>query len=140
MARDLSAKENTITIKDGISGDNVQFRYRTPTASDIQGYSSATIKRKGNKVIFSPVQPKLDYGMQILTGVREGDFSFDGKALSSDPASPLFREDWKELLKLHAPDLLILLASLVFDGTRQAADFESEIEEATEDAVPFTKS
>jgi hypothetical protein len=140
MPRDLSKTENVITIKDGISGDNVQFRYRTPTASDIQAYSSASIKRQGNKIILNPVQPKLDYGLQILTGIREGDFIESGKPLSSDIASPNFRENWKELLRQHAPDLIILLASIVFDGTRQASDFEAEIQEATEDAVPFSTS
>lgn len=142
MPRDLDATENSLTIRDAVSGGDVRFFYRTPAPSDMQAYASASIQRKGNKVIVAPVQPKLKAGLDIMTGVREGDFTYQGKPLSSDPKNENYQAAWKDILKEKAPDLIVLFAATIFDGSyvRQDKQAEVEIEEAGEEVVPFSKS
>ncbi len=139
MPRILDSEQNVITLRDTVCGDQVQFFYRIPLPSEIQAYASASIMRKGGKIVINAVDPKIKYGLDILTGVREGDFIYGGKPLSSDPKSPNFREDWKAILKEKAPDLIIFFAAQVFDGSR-VVETEIESGEALEDAIPFPKS
>ncbi len=138
MPRDLDAVQNSLTIRDSISGDEIKFFYRTPTSSEIQAYSSASIKRKGNKVLVNPVQPKLKYGLDILLDVRGGDLIYQGKPLTAAV------EGWKNILKEKASDLIIVFAAQVFDGSRVSlTEDDMEVvsnEEAAEDVVPFPKS
>lgn len=138
--RDLKRSDrNKIEFSDPVGGGKIVLYYATPTATQVKVYRQQSITRKNGKVIFNNFDPALKFGLEILTGFDEGAFGFDGQPISSDPESPNYRSDWKELLKDTAADVVTLLAQSVFDGLRTgAATDEVEMEGAvSEDAVPL---
>lgn len=147
--RDLKQTDrNHITLKDSQTGEKIGIYYSTPTTSQIKAYRQASVRRKGNKVKVSTFDPSLKWGLAIITGFDEGSFGFDGEPISSDPDSPNYREDWKDLLAETAADIVTIVGSTVFDGVRMGAagmDVEYDEDEGgdgaeeAEDVVPFEK-
>lgn len=129
MPRDLKRSDrNELVIIDDISGGQITLYYRQPTAEEYIGYNSAIAKRDGDKITFD--EPlRMKYSLDVLTGVADGCLSVDGKPISTDPASEHFCADWKPLIQDTAADWLMILAAVVFDGTRRERP-----------AVPFGKS
>jgi hypothetical protein len=140
--RDLKGSDrNKIVLADAVSGEELVVFYRTPPASVLKSYRQATVRRKGGKVLVDHFDPARKYGLEIITGIGEGCFGYDGIPISSDPASPAYREDWKDLLAATASDVVTAVARIAFDGISTKADeagfaFEGE----TEDAVPLARS
>jgi hypothetical protein len=138
--RDLQKSErNTIRVQDAISGSEIELYYRTPTTKEMVEYQRLLVKRVQGKTIYDAVNARLTMGLKILTGFREGDFGFDGKPISSDPASPNYREDWKELLAESASDIITAFAFAVFEGVRVNPETDIEIG-GIEDTPPLPKS
>ena len=136
---DVSAT-NKIVISDARSGTEIELYYRNPTTQEEVEYQSKLYKRKGNKLILHP-KVKVDLGLAILTGFREGDFGVAGKPISSDPESPNYRKDWKDLLGRMASDIISTFATVVYEGARVASDTDVEIETAIEeDILPLARS
>jgi len=77
---------------------------------------------------------RLSAGLNILTGIRDGDFGVEGNPLSSNPDSPDYRADWKDALKGNPTAAKIIedLAYTVFEETLVMPDREP--------TVPFVKS
>jgi hypothetical protein len=137
-----STNTNKLVVHDGLSGGEIELYYRTPTTAERVSYMSRLVKREKDKVKMRSAETRLHFGMEILTGFKDGAFGFDGNPISSDPAHPNYREDWKDLVKETASDLVSLLGFVVFEGARvegQQDGIEIE-EEVAEDAVPFGKS
>jgi len=139
--RDLDVSAiNKITISDARSGTEIELYYRNPTTQEEVEYQSKLYKRKGNKLILNP-KVKVNLGLAILAGFREGDFGVAGKPISSDVESPNYREDWKDLLGRMASDIVSTFATVVYEGARVASDTDVEIETAIEeDVLPLPKS
>jgi len=116
--RDLTAKTNIMRITDAIGGGIVELHYRLPTTEERLEYQRACLVQDGDEVRFDPGQARVDFGLLVLTGIRDGDFAADGKPISSNPDSPDYREDWKILLRATASDLLGALGMAVFEGAR----------------------
>ena len=136
---DVSAT-NKIVISDARSGTEIELYYRNPTTQEEVEYQSKLYKRKGNKLILNP-RVKVNLGLAILTGFREGDFGVAGSPISSDVESPNYREDWKDLLGRMASDIVSTFATVVYEGARVASDTDVEIETAIEeDILPLPKS
>lgn len=138
--RELKSNKNILTISDAISGSKIEIYYRIPTASEIQAYMSRLIQRKGNKIKMNIADARLEFGLRILEGFRDGDFGIDGKPISSNPASEYYVDNWKELLKESAPDIIMLLAQTVFEGSRVAKEIEELEFEDSEEVLPLAKS
>ncbi len=142
MARREASDRNEVEIHDNISNTDILFYYRTPTTSEIEGFSNLSIQRKGKKVRFQQPKARLKYGLHILTGIREGDFErrdADGKyiALSSDKESPNYYPEWKGWLRKNAADLVMLLGMHVFDISGEIEEPEDRLDAAPEeDADP----
>jgi len=133
--RDLEITDkNEITVYDTRSGTEIKLYYRNPTTQEEVAYQTKLYSRKGKKLIINP-RVRVEMGLSILTGFREGDFSFQKKPISSDPASPNYQENWKELLEKAASDIISAFALAVFAGSRIDTG-ESEIEMAGEDDLP----
>lgn len=120
MARYLGTAENELRIFDNLSGSDIVLKYRTPTTKERNDFTNYAIVRKRNRVEYRVVEAQTLYGARILTGIRDGDFEVpdeDGAVvpLSSNPASPNYRADWKELLTKHASDIVQALGAQVFD-------------------------
>lgn len=135
--RDLKASEkNKLTINDSRSGTEIELYYRNPTTQEEVQYQSKLIKRQGKKVLINAFETRLEMGLKILIGFRDGSFGFDGKPISSEPTSPNYREDWKDLLKESAADIITVFAFHIFEGARIDTGVDFEIEEA-EDVPPL---
>jgi hypothetical protein len=135
--RDLGSKDNVAVIRDGISGAEIEFTYRTPSASEIQEYYTGTFSRKGNKVVATAVAARVVFALKVLTGFKDGCFSVDGKPISSNQTSTEYLPEWKKFLEEKAPDLLDTLILAVFDRTRSVERVE---EEEGADEVPLAQS
>ena len=136
---DVSAT-NKIVISDARSGTEIELYYRNPTTQEEVEYQSKLYKRKGNKLILNP-RVKVNLGLAILTGFREGDFGVADRPISSDVDSPNYREDWKDLLGRMASDIISTFATVVYEGARVASDTDVEIETAIEeDILPLARS
>jgi hypothetical protein len=138
--RDLKKSErNRVVLDDTVSGTKIGIYYATPTAPQVKAYRQQSIRRKGNKVVLDSFDPALKYGLEIITGFDEGCFGYDGAPISSDPASPAYREDWKELLKETAADIVTMVAHIAFDGVKaEKGDGGIEFEgEAAEEILPL---
>ena len=132
--------DNELTIRDAKTGGECTLFYRDIKTSDLVEYRSISYKKQtGGKVKVNITKAQLHMALKIITGFKEGYFSLKGKAISSDPKSPEYYEEWKPLLKRKAPELLVVLALQVFEGNAvkgNSADFEPEFVEAEEDALP----
>jgi hypothetical protein len=91
--------------------------YREPEAKERIQYASSIASLYRDKTP-SEVQIEdlqyiqFDHGMKILEGFRAENIPIN---ISSDPQSPQFREDWKELVGKRMTDLIISLAQSAFE-------------------------
>lgn len=139
MPRILSDDLNILNIRDNLSGSDIAFSYRMPTTAERIGYSNAVVQRRNGKIVNQAAKTRIEYGLKILAGIREGDFLVkaaggENVCLSSDPESAFYREDWKAQVKTHAADLVELLAIQVFDMPAQTVPVDTEADDAEGDA------
>lgn len=141
--RDLKKTDrNRVVLLDLQGGGKIGIFYATPTTSQVKNFHKESLHRKGHKVLVDSFDPALKYGLEVITGFDEGSFGYGRDPISSDPASPNYRENWKELLAETASDILITVGRMVFEGVRpeqSAADILMG-EEDTEPALPLPKS
>jgi len=130
----VSNEPNTLKLHDNISDSSIHLYYRTPTVKEVAGYTNGMTKRIRNKIVNCTGQCRQTHGRDILKGFRDGDFGImkDGQAVvvASDPKSPNYNPDWKELFCTHAADLVERLAIHAFEMT---ADTDESIELAGDD-------
>lgn len=141
---DLQEQEQILAeIYVAAAGKKLGIYYRPPKPSEAIQYSSSLLKRKGNKIQSNEYKTRLEYGRLVITGLREGDYGYGGKPISSDPASSDYREDWKDILARSAHQHIVAVAIAAFEGVAiPAAAQRPELEEEdTEgaDEVPFGK-
>jgi len=115
----LNSNKNVIIFKHKPSNTDIELYYRNPTTTDRVGYKNERIIREGDQIQFNVPQTRIKYAEKIITGIREGDFGheIDGvvKPLSCVPGSENYKENWKEIIKENAPDILEAVAAFVFD-------------------------
>lgn len=123
MPRDLTVFDrNELTLRDSVSGTDIVFYHRTPTTADRVRYQAARYRRDGTRLVMCFRSAAIAAGAGVLTGIREGDFTLgrdeSGQPvpLSSDPASPHYRPDWKDHVEAMAGDLLFILGHVLFEG------------------------
>lgn len=109
---------NIFRFKDAQSGDWINLYYRTPKTEEMITYFSGLDKEKYEEQI---VQRRIEYALKIIEGFKDGSFekeNGDGKfiAFSSDPGSPAYDPEWKELLVKGAGDILSLFAFEIFES------------------------
>lgn len=142
--RDLKKTDrNKVVLLDLQGGGKITLFYASPSTSQVRAFHKESLRRKGNKVLVDSFDPALKYGLEVITGFDEGAFGYGGQPISADPASPNYREDWKELLAETACDIVITLGRLVFEGVRpeqSVADLLVGDEKEAEDIVPLAES
>ncbi len=141
MPRKLASATNELKIYDNISSSDILFRYRTPTTKERTAYSNKSFQRKRNKILTKQFETRIEFGLKILEGFRDGDFVIpkNGKnvPIASDSGSENYDPDWKKHIEAHAIDLVALLAAHVFEGPAeidQEEDPGTELSETGEDA------
>jgi len=118
MPRELSDKPCEVTFYDRISDSEITLLYRLPTTEARVKYNSSLITRRGNKFTSSVGSARMKFGADILIGFKEGAFANEkGELISSDPASERYDQNWKELVKKYAPDVIESLAIVVFESS-----------------------
>jgi hypothetical protein len=132
-------------IYDAPSGVTCGIYYRRPRPSECIAYQSSLMKRKGDKIQDNTYKTRLEFGLKIITGIREGDYGTeDGQPISSDPQSPHFREDWKELIARVAHLHVVAVAALAFEGVaargKTGVEFEVETGEGADEILPFGRN
>ena len=125
-------------VFDSATGQEVELTHRLPTTSEEVEFQRRTFRRRDRRNI-SPediarnlAEIRVEFGLKVLTGFKEGDFGVDGKPISSDPESSNFYPEWKNLLREKAPRIVSALAVAVFEGGR----VQSPDEEEDEDPFP----
>ena len=133
MPRRLGEEDNEMRFQDNLSGSEIVLFYRMPTTKERVSYTNESFQRKRNKVVNRSVQARMKFGLEILTGFKEGDFEIKAKdgewsPISSDPDSEHYYPDWKEHVRKYASDLIEHLAIRVFDIPVQTPDEDEEVE------------
>ncbi len=137
---DLTGKDTyKKLVVDSATGNEILLEHRLPTTEEEIDFQRRTFQRRGKKkispedIVKNLTEVRIDFGMRILTGFREGDLGRDGKPISADVNSPGYDAGWKELLREKAPRIIAGLATAVFEGGRVVAAEE-------EDESPFLTS
>lgn len=134
MARRESTKSNELLINDNISGSTLGIYHRMPSTAERQGYQNKSVVRKGRKIKLNIAETRLEYGLKILTGLRDGDFerTVDGTfvPISSRPESEHHYPEWKNWMEEHGADVVMILGAHVFEGSVELADKDDEEESA----------
>jgi len=129
---------NTLKMWDNISNSELEIYYRAPTTEERTAFSNESIQRKRNKIFFRTSQARQKFGLKILEGIREGDFIIKKGSkkvsLASDPKSPNYDPEWKNLMMKHAADIVELLAVHVFEAPAETLDEEAADDLIAEDA------
>lgn len=127
--RDLTRfDDNETRLVDPVTGTIIIFYHRTPETADRVSYMSQRFRREGKKLIIAQKQAAINAAAAVLTGVSDGSFACGRDAennpvpMSSNPALPHYREDWKQQLVLMAGDLLYILGNQLFEGPPDADD------------------
>ena len=132
MARRESRQHNELKLRDNLSGSDITLYYRMPTTSERQRYQNKSLQRHRNRVEFNQAQARLEAGLTIITGFKEGDFErlVDSgyQPFSCREGAANYYPEWRNWLAEHADDLLMLLAAQVFDVSAHVSDGEDEIE------------
>ena len=111
------------TFKVGL--DEYLFYRREPTTEERISFMSESVKKINGKVISNYenlFKFKFDFGLALLTGFadlndsQEPQFLFNGKMISSDPESPEYYKDWKQIISKFFVKEIIFLSVKVFEG------------------------
>ena len=107
-------KELVFKEKDGMG--RIVFIYEDPKADERIKFAAAMGNiyrgKDVDQVSFEEITKlQFDFGKKILSSFRVEGIPSD---ISSDPESPQFRSDWKDLLSDRAFDLVIALCQNVF--------------------------
>jgi len=133
MARRESGEINELKIYDNLSDSEITLYYRMPTTRERQDYQNKSMQRKGNKVEFNQAAARLESGMTILVGFKEGGFERKVEEkyvpFTWKEGSENYYPEWKTWLMKNAADLIMLLAAQVFDVSAIIAKGEEGKEE-----------
>lgn len=118
MPRVLNDKPCEVTFFDRISDSRITLYYRLPTPEERIKYTNSGITRRGNKMEPRLGETRVNYGLLILTGFKDGDFEkAPRQPIASDQESPNYDPGWKSLVKQYAADVLEMLAVHVFEAS-----------------------
>jgi hypothetical protein len=118
MPRQLNNDPCEVTFLDRLSNSNITLSYRMPTTEERIKYANEQIVRKDGKIKNNAGETRIKYGLTILTGFKEGDFTKgENQPISADPKSPHYDPAWKTIIKQYASDIVSMLAVHVFEAS-----------------------
>ena len=118
-------KEKNHTEIFELDGTGYEFYVREPETKDRISYLANSIKKSNGKIIGNienVYENKYESGCLLITGFPENNsegkpqFEYQGKAVSSDPDSPNYRKDWKELILSNFFNRILLFSTKVYEG------------------------
>lgn len=112
-------KDNRIELPlyDPLTGDTSTVYYRTPTNAERIQFEAACVKGKGKKSRYEPAEAQIVFGARLCTGIKDGDFTHEGKPISSDKDSGHYFPEWLDLMKETCGDLLKGISAHAFRTT-----------------------
>jgi len=108
------SNRNRLVLEDPRAGVHIELYYRNPSLLEEISYQSRL--SEGSEIDITKV--RLNFGLNILTGFREGDFKLNDRLISSNKRSPNYCKDWKNLLRITGPDLVRTAAAAIFENSR----------------------
>ena len=111
--------DNRLLVVD-IGGHTVGVYYRSPTASEYQGYHTEKVTLDGRRVRQTMTAANIKYGLKVITGIRPGDLEYR-EATNGDPRwMPLDTEAlpeaiWKDILRRDFFELVDFVGAKVFN-------------------------
>jgi hypothetical protein len=135
MPREMSNERCELEFDDKLGSPDAHGKrtltlyYRLPETDERVGYANEMFVRKGNKIENRNWETRLKYGLKILTGFKEGDFTIDKKPYSWDPQSPIYNAGWKAIIKKYGSDLVSLLSMQVFEVSAMPKQPETDKED-----------
>ena len=131
---------NEITFDIKNSPDSITLYYRDPESSERLMYQKKLFKTDKNKIKDVSAQTRIEFGTRILTGIKDGCVSYDGKPLSSDPQNENYNPNWKNILVEAVPHLVASMAFNVFEGFALASDnMQIELDDSDGEELPPLK-
>jgi len=120
---DLTCERNRFpVVAKNHRGEDVNFDlyYRRPTTEEVVSYNAKLIQQKNGKIVSNVIPTRIDFGLKILVGFQDGIFQANGKDISSDPGSPDYFPDWKQLLRNVLSTTVAKFAFDVYEATKEA--------------------
>ena len=105
---------NRLVMEDSRIGVDIELFYRNPKPLEETSYRARLTEASETGI----ARARLNFGLNILTGFREGDFKSNGKPISCRKGSPNYCKDWKGLLRETAADLVRVFACAIFENSR----------------------
>jgi hypothetical protein len=133
MPCNLTADRQVLMMTD-LAGEQYELYYDLPTNPQRVAFSNSLYIQKGKKKIAKEniYQEKVAFGKKLCRGFSEGYFMDGDKFISSDPAKPYYREDWKELIARARPSDFFHLANAALSPAT-VGNGEEELAPAGED-------
>jgi len=109
--------------------------WRLPSTEEIREYKNEYMRSQFAKGADEAKAFDFGAGIKLLVEIQDGDWSDNGKPISSNPESPDYRADWKDVVgKIDIARIMIAgLADAVFGGLFDRGEVSPE-------PVPFPKN
>ncbi len=115
MARELKmTDQNKIIVFDKLTGTRLEIYYSTITSTDRIKYKSEILNvlTKSHDLEES-INLQLIWAEKKITGFRKGDFTLDGKQISSNSEDVDYYQGWFAVLKETATDILLSIIDTI---------------------------
>jgi len=142
MPCNLTADRQVLAMVDQ-TGEGYDLYFRIPTNAERVAFANALYEKKGRRTVpkDNVFADQVAMGKKLCLGFSEGYF-MDGDAfISSDPAKPYYRKDWKDLIEAARPSdfqqiAIVALKPSMPGGADDLApgDEEGEVEAPAGDA------
>jgi len=155
---DLTAgKKIPVRISSMKTGEIKRLYYIAPTPTQVIAFRQAMLRMKKGKYTMDTATPTMRFGKEVLAGFDlfnlkedaegnlipiDGDYAYGvgGVPMSSDPDSPHYRADWKDVLYNGAPLTVEVIGNVAFGGIKADDVPEAEDDDGGEEAVPLGKN
>lgn len=118
MALELKPIRVELTV--ALNGEEITVYARRPTASEHVSYRKGTVDKRGRMRPETIYRNQVKHGLELLTGIREGDLTVDGQPLSEKTPG------WREELKNLAPQIPAAVALAMFEGAAAELDIDDD--------------
>ena len=129
-----------VLITHAASQVEIPFFYREPTTKERLAYSNSILNKTGRRVFIDSATARLRGGLTVVTGVADGILGRedDGevRAVSTIPGTEDYYPQWKDLVRDHLGQELMLLGAMVFEGS--SIQIAPGAEDGGDDIAGFT--
>jgi hypothetical protein len=111
-------EETVFEFADQAEGCVHEVRARRPTTRERFEFEASLFRREGDRVLNRTPWVRIEFGKQLLTGIRKGTIGEGGRPVASDPEDEDYREDWRDVVAEAVPEIPEALARHFFEAVR----------------------